>query len=257
MDAAVGERTVFKQRGKPPQRLGAQQTKPKRLAFLLDASASMSRGDALDGRLRRMGATAALLMEALAGFEHKFAYSMSAHSGSSAEVSLVEAGKPPLTVAERARVVSTLFSHAAGSATGDNSLEAARRAISDIAAVDADDRFVLLLSDANLGRRVKRCYETCSRREMQCCTVFADHSSRFLPLPPRPNRYDVSPEQLGAVLRGSDRVRAYCIFVAEPLAAQWLSEQLPFGRGFAVQDVAKLPNVIKEIFTHAASMDAD
>ena len=88
MDAAVGERTVFKQRGKPPKRLGSHQTKPKHLAFLLDASASMSRGDSLDGRLRRMGSTAALLMEALSGFEHKFVYSLAAHSGSSAEVIL-------------------------------------------------------------------------------------------------------------------------------------------------------------------------
>eukprot|EP00966_Prymnesium_polylepis_P115807 2676999-Prymnesium_polylepis.1 len=211
----------------------------------------MSRGDALDGRLRRMGATAALLMEALAGFEHKFTYSMSAHSGSSAEVSLVEAGKPPLTVAERARVVSTLFSHAAGSASGDNSLEAARRAISGVASVDADDRFVFLLSDANLGRRVEgRCQsgyapdESCSAARARCPPL-----TSLLP--------SAAAQQLGAVLRASDRVRAYCIFVAEPLAAQWLSEQLPFGRGFAVQDVAKLPNVIKEIFTHAASMDAD
>ena len=59
------ERQVFKQRGTPPKRLGGQQAKPKHLAFLLDASASMARGDPLDGRLKRMGATAALLMEAL------------------------------------------------------------------------------------------------------------------------------------------------------------------------------------------------
>lgn len=65
----------------------------------------------------------------------------------------------------------------------------------------------------------------------------------------------MTPEELGAVLRSEDRVQAYAIFVAEPAAAHWLSEQLPFGRGFAVQDVAKLPSVIKEIFTHAAAVD--
>ena len=65
VDAAVGERQIFKRRGKPPQRLGSQQLKPKHLAFLLDASASMARGNAHDGRLTRMAATAALLMEAL------------------------------------------------------------------------------------------------------------------------------------------------------------------------------------------------
>ena len=54
VDAAIGERHVFKQRGVPPARLGAHQTKPKHMAFLLDASASMSRGDSFDGRLQRM-----------------------------------------------------------------------------------------------------------------------------------------------------------------------------------------------------------
>ena len=70
-----------------------------------------------------MGQTALLLMEALRGFEHKFVYSMSAHSGSTPGFSLVEAGRPPLTVADRARVVEDLFSHAVSCASGDNSLE--------------------------------------------------------------------------------------------------------------------------------------
>ena len=52
-------------------------------------------------------------------------------------------------------------------------------------------------------------------------------------------------------------MRAYAIFVAEPNAAKWLTEQLPFGRGFALHDVARLPNTIKEIFTHAASESDD
>ena len=65
-------------------------------------------------------------------------------------------------------------------------------------------------------------------------------------------RYDVQPEDLGLVLRGNSLVSAYAIFVAEPLAAEWLTKQLPFGHGFAVQDVSKLPRVIKDIFTHAA-----
>ena len=96
-------------------------------------------------------------------------------------------------------------------------LQAARKAIAAVRSQDADEKLVFLLSDANLGR------------------------------------YDVSPGDLGLVLRGDPKVKAYAIFIAEPLAASWLAEQLPFGRGFAVQDVAKLPSVIKEIFTHAAN----
>ena len=41
---------VFKQRGLPPLRLGSHQSKPKHMTFLLDASASMQRGDSFDGR---------------------------------------------------------------------------------------------------------------------------------------------------------------------------------------------------------------
>ena len=75
---------VFKQRGTPPLRMGAHHQKPKHVSFLLDTSASMARGDGFDGRLQRMWQTALLLMGALCGAEHKFVYSMSAHSGSTA-----------------------------------------------------------------------------------------------------------------------------------------------------------------------------
>ena len=44
----------------------------------------MARGDGFDGKLQWMGQTALLLMEALRGAKHKFVYSKSAHSGSTA-----------------------------------------------------------------------------------------------------------------------------------------------------------------------------
>ena len=198
-------------------RLGAHQARPKAVTFLLDASASMARGDASDGRLQRMGQAAVLLMEALRGFEHKFEYEIRAHSGSNAALPLVAAGRPPKSAAERARVVESLMAHASSTASGDNSLEAARLAIASLAAREADERIVFLLSDANLGR------------------------------------YDISPAELGAVLRSHPKVGAYAIFVAEPAAAKWLADELPFGRGFAVHEVARLPSTIKEIFTHAAA----
>ena len=177
----------------------------------------MARGDRADGRLQRMGQTAVLLMEALRGFEHKYEYSLSAHSGAAVSVPLVAAGQPPASADERARVVQTLLSHAAGARSGDNSLAAAQRAIGELAAREADERLVFLLSDANLGR------------------------------------YDVSPQELGAVLHAHPKVGAYAIFVAEPGAAEWLAKELPFGRGFSVQDTAKLPSTIKEILLHSAT----
>lgn len=46
----------------------------KRLRFALDLSQSMTRGNAWDHRLDRMADVAILVMESLAGFEHKFSY---------------------------------------------------------------------------------------------------------------------------------------------------------------------------------------
>lgn len=60
----------------------------KRLRFVFDLSQSMSRGNGWDKRLDRTAQTAALLMESLSGFEHKFHYSMYGQSGSSACVPL-------------------------------------------------------------------------------------------------------------------------------------------------------------------------
>ena len=164
-----------------------------------------------------MASTAALLIEALHGFEHKFVYNMSMHSGGTADAPLLEAGRPPAEEGERARVVGALFAHAWSAPSGDNSLQAVRRAVEAAGRADADERIVVLLSDANLGR------------------------------------YDVSPEEIGEALRSNPHVRAYCVFVAEPAAAEWLAELLPLGQGFAVQDVAKLPRVMKEVFAHAAT----
>ena len=69
-------------------------------------------------------------------------------------------------------------------------------------------------------------------------------------------RYDVTPEELGAALRSHPKVDAFAIFVAEPGAAQWMCSEMPFGRGFAVLDTAKLPNTIKECMLHSATTTA-
>ena len=55
----------------------------------------------IDGRLHRSLAAATMLMEALAGFEHKFEYSIAGHSGDSECIELVEYGAPPRHQQER------------------------------------------------------------------------------------------------------------------------------------------------------------
>lgn len=114
-------------------------------------------------------------------------------------------------------VLRMMYSHSRACVSGDNSLEAARRAVREVTEAEADDYFVFLLSDANLGR------------------------------------YSVTPEQLGEALRADPRVNAFAIFVAEANAAEWLVRELPLGHGFSVLDAAKLPTVMQQVFAHAAA----
>ena len=66
-------------------------------------------------------------------------------------------------------------------------------------------------------------------------------------------RYNVTPEELGEVLRSDARVNAYAIFVAEANAATWLAKELPFGHGLVCLDTAKLPTTFKDILAHASN----
>lgn len=68
-------------------------------------------------------------------------------------------------------------------------------------------------------------------------------------------RYNVTPEELGAVLRADSRVNAYAIFVAEQNAAEWLAKELPFGHGFVCLDTGKLPTTFKDILAHASNTE--
>jgi hypothetical protein len=116
---------------------------------------------------------------------------------------------------ERAAVVDQIYAHSRSSPSGDKSLEAAAVASHEIVTEPADDYLVFLFSDANLGR------------------------------------YGIAPAAISAALKGDGRCQGYCIFVAEPSAASWIVDELPFGRGFMVLDVEKLPQTFKEIFSHA------
>lgn len=51
-DGLAGERSIFKRRQEAPPEIGAPQTKPKRLRFVVDVSASMYAMQ-FDGRLER------------------------------------------------------------------------------------------------------------------------------------------------------------------------------------------------------------
>jgi hypothetical protein len=127
----------------------------------------------------------------------------------------VKYGSPPRTPSEKSAVVDEIYSHSRGAPSGDKSLEATTLACDEIVSEPADDYLVFLFSDANLGR------------------------------------YGIAPAAISAALKGDGRCQGYCVFVAEPSAATWIVDELPFGRGFVVLDVEKLPQTFKEIFSHA------
>lgn len=138
-------------------------------------------------------------------------------SGQTAALDLVPFGLPPRTKEERIQVIEKMYSHARSAPSGDKSIEAAAKMTDEVTKEVGDDYIVFLFSDANLGR------------------------------------YGISPAAISTALRGDGRSQGYCVFIAEPGAASWLVDELPFGRGFCVMDVEKLPQTFSEIFSHATS----
>lgn len=105
VDAAAGDRNIYRRRGDKPPDPGAPQARPKRLRFVLDVSGSMYRFNSEDRRLERCCQMAVLLMEALAPFPHKYSWSLVGHSGDGPVIKFVEYGKPPADPAQRLQVV--------------------------------------------------------------------------------------------------------------------------------------------------------
>lgn len=216
VDGITGDGRIYRLRGKPDKKAGMMQLKPKRLIFAVDCSASMARMTAWDGRLDRLASCVCMIMESLQGFEHKYDYSIVGHSGTSASVPLVAFGNPPRTKEDRSVVVQKIYDHSRSTSSGDKSLEAAARATVEVTKEDADDYLVFLMSDANIGR------------------------------------YGISPAAINLALKGDGRSNGYCLFIAEPEAAEWLVKELPLGKAHALMDLDQLPQTFKEIFSNAA-----
>jgi len=212
------------------------QPKPKKLSFVFDVSLSMSRY-ASDGRLERSLEAAVMVMEALRGFERKFEWRISGHSGVTDELMLVPWNKPPATDKTRLDVIKTMHAHAEMADSGDNTLEAARKAVFDVASGVADDRFVFLISDAcvflNQQRRARaltRCHGP--RSNLDQYSITSDHLQRIFDL--------------------DRRVHVFVLFIASVRdSATNFAKQLP-GNVFVCLEKKDLPRVLKRMFMAAA-----
>ena len=96
--------------------------------------------------------TVIMFMESFAGFENKYDYSIVGHSGDSHWIPFVDHGLPPKTRKERLRVLQKMLAHSQFCMSGDHTLEATQQAIRNMSQTEADDRYVFVVSDANLRR---------------------------------------------------------------------------------------------------------
>ena len=217
IDGLTGDRSIYKRRKDADPDNPFFQPKPKRLSFVFDVSMSMSRY-ASDGRLERSLEAAVMVMEALKGFERKFDYRIVGHSGDTDELVLVPWGKPPKNDKGRLDVIRAMHAHTEMCDSGDHTLEAAKKAIFDCAAQqEADDRFVFLLSDANL------------------------------------DQYSITPDMISRLFDLDKRVHVFILFIASMRdSASSFAKKMP-GNVFICLDKKELPKVMKRMFVAAAS----
>lgn len=77
----------------------------------MDVSGSMYRFNGHDERLYRMMEVAVLIMESLKGFEHKFQYTISGHSGESDFIPFVDKTNPPKNEKDINQVILKMHAH--------------------------------------------------------------------------------------------------------------------------------------------------
>lgn len=196
-------------------------TRSKLLRIVLDLSGSMYYFNSHDGRLERSLQAAVMLLEALAGFEHKYSYALVGHSGDTPCLPLVQYGAPPKNEKERLQVALRMAAHSQFCLSGDNTLQAAREAVTEAAShTECEEAFVFLLSDANL------------------------------------ERYGIQPSELARVLTSEPRVHAHAVFLSSlGGAAERLKAALPAGRSSICLDSSEVPKAIHAAFKASVLRD--
>ncbi|XP_028291916.1 von Willebrand factor A domain-containing protein 8 isoform X2 [Gouania willdenowi] len=214
IDGLTGEKSIYKRRGELDPEMGAPQQKPKRLRLLADVSGSMYRFNGVDGRLERSMEAVCMVMEALESYENKFKYDIVGHSGDGYDIELVTVDKVPKNNKERLKVLKTMHAHSQFCMSGDYTLEATEVSIRTLSQEEADEHFVVVLSDANL------------------------------------ERYGIRPERFAQALTSDSQVHAFAIFIGSlGDQAERLQKTLPAGRSFVAMDTKQIPQILQQIFT--------
>ncbi|KAJ7768600.1 AAA domain-containing protein, partial [Mycena maculata] len=208
-EGLTGEATVYKRRGMEKPELGRPQIKPKRIRFIFDLSASMYRFQ-YDGRLQRSMETAVMLMETFERLSRKEKYVWD--SGDGADIQLVDGLKPPTEMKERWKVIEKMALVPQYAFAGDYTVDAIEKGVKEVAAFDADDWFVITITDANF------------------------------------ERYLIKPEDISRAMRRDPKVHTALICIGEGAEAAWIPHSIP-GRGFRVKNTADIPTVLRSILS--------
>ena len=213
VEGLAGEKGIYKKRAEGKDSTSPIQGKKKRIVFCMDCSASMYRFNSTDGRLDRMVETAIMVTEAFKGTEDKIEYSMIGHSGDSAAIPLVDFGKAPTNKKERLSMVLSMVAHTQYCWSGDHTLESMQHAIRVASQTDSDQRFVFVISDANL------------------------------------RRYGIQTSTVARIVKSDPKVNVFCIFIASMgQEADRIKRDLPAGHGHVCYNTSDLPSVLKRIF---------
>nr|XP_005585792.1 PREDICTED: von Willebrand factor A domain-containing protein 8 isoform X1 [Macaca fascicularis] len=214
IDGLTGEKAIYKRRGELEPQLGSPQQKPKRLRLVVDVSGSMYRFNRMDGRLERTMEAVCMVMEAFENYEEKFKYDIVGHSGDGYNIGLVPIHKIPKDNKQRLEILKTMHAHSQFCMSGDHTLEGTEHAIKEIVKEEADEYFVIVLSDANLSR------------------------------------YGIHPAKFAQILTSDPQVNAFAIFIGSlGDQATRLQRTLPAGRSFIAMDTKDIPQILQQIFT--------
>ncbi|KAF9269491.1 hypothetical protein L218DRAFT_915635 [Marasmius fiardii PR-910] len=222
-EGITGEATVYKRRGMEKPEIGRPQIKPKRIRFIFDLSASMYRFQ-YDGRLQRSMETAVMLMETFDRLSRKDKYvwdssfsramltAQNYQSGDDAIIPLVATDKPPTELKERWKVVEKMYMIPQYAFSGDYTVEAIQKGVEEVGKFDADDWFVIAITDANFGR------------------------------------YQITPEDIVRAMKRNPKVNSALICIGEGANEPWVTKSLP-GKGFRVRNTEDIPNVLRSILS--------
>src|SRR3989338_7291871 len=148
VEGIVGEKNIYKRRANENEKRKSNLPKKKKvLHFVMDVSGSMYRFNQQDERLDKMMEIAVIIMESFKGFEDRYEYKITGHSGQTSCLDLVKRAAPPKDEKERLKVLLKMHAHSQYCWSGDSTVKAMRDA-----SKNEENDFVFVFSDANLSR---------------------------------------------------------------------------------------------------------